>query len=81
MAVAVVLLPFSPGKAGSLPTWNAAGDKGAVAAGSQEAVDVGIGILRHRGNAVDAAVATILALSVTDSKSFCFGGEVPNSGL
>jgi gamma-glutamyltranspeptidase/glutathione hydrolase len=34
-------------------------------------------ILRNDGNAVDAAVATILALSVTDATSFCFGGEVP----
>src|SRR5439155_24764947 len=27
--------------------------------------------------AIDAAVATILALTVTDSNAFCFGGEVP----
>jgi gamma-glutamyltranspeptidase/glutathione hydrolase len=77
VTVAVVMLSLSPGKAGSLPTWNAAGDQGAIAAGSQEAVDVGIGVLRKGGNAVDAAVATILALSVTDSRSFCLGGEVP----
>src|SRR5436305_1890336 len=29
------------------------------------------------GSVADAAVATILALSVTDARSFCFGGEVP----
>jgi gamma-glutamyltranspeptidase/glutathione hydrolase len=40
-------------------------------------VDAGVGVLHDGGNAIDAAVATILALSVTDSKSFCFGGEVP----
>jgi gamma-glutamyltranspeptidase/glutathione hydrolase len=34
-------------------------------------------ILKRGGNAADAAAATILALSVTDSRSFCFGGEVP----
>ena len=37
----------------------------------------GIEILKRGGNAADAAAATILALSVTDSRSFCFGGEVP----
>jgi len=36
-----------------------------------------IDMLRAGGNAMDAAVATILALSVTDSVAFCFGGEVP----
>ena len=34
-------------------------------------------MLRDGGNAADAAVATILALSVTDANQFCFGGEVP----
>src|SRR5438045_2862161 len=58
-------------------TWNGSGRNGAVAAGGQEAVDAGIAILKSGGNAADAAVATILALSVTDSNSFCFGGEVP----
>jgi gamma-glutamyltranspeptidase/glutathione hydrolase len=40
-------------------------------------VDAGIEILRAGGNAIDGAVAVILALSVTDARSFCFGGEVP----
>jgi gamma-glutamyltranspeptidase/glutathione hydrolase len=57
--------------------WRATGTQGAVAAGGQGAVDSGMEILRAGGNAIDAAVATILALSVTDSKQFCFGGEVP----
>ena len=59
------------------PSWNATGKHGAVAAGGQEAVEAGISILKAGGNAVDGAVATIFALSVTDSGSFCFGGEVP----
>jgi gamma-glutamyltranspeptidase/glutathione hydrolase len=63
-----------PGVAGS---WQAAGRHGAVAAGGQAAVDAGLSVLHDGGNAIDAAVATILALSVTDGKSFCFGGEVP----
>ena len=57
--------------------WYGSGDGGAVAAGGRDAVRAGIEILNRGGNAADAAAATILALSVTDSRSFCFGGEVP----
>ncbi|MBI1914114.1 MAG: gamma-glutamyltransferase, partial [Planctomycetes bacterium] len=57
--------------------WKASGSKGAVAGGGKEAVDAGLAILQSGGNAADAAVATILALSVTDHGAFCFGGEVP----
>lgn len=58
-------------------TWQASGTHGAVAAGNQGAVDAGLSLLKAGGNAMDAAAATILALSVTDNRSFCFGGEVP----
>lgn len=68
------LLAVQPGKGG---TWKASGKQGAIAAGGQEAVDAGMTILQGGGNAIDAAVATILAMSVTDSTLFCFGGEVP----
>ncbi len=58
--------------------WSTSVDTGGVvAAGGREAVHAGIEILQRGGNAADAAAATILALSVTDSRSFCFGGEVP----
>jgi gamma-glutamyltranspeptidase/glutathione hydrolase len=57
--------------------WKAAGSNGAVAAGGLGAVDAGIGTLKAGGNAADAAAATLLALSVTDGNSYCFGGEVP----
>jgi gamma-glutamyltranspeptidase / glutathione hydrolase len=57
--------------------WNGMGKGGAVAAGRGEAVAAGITILKQGGNAADAAVATLLALSVTDYGSFCIGGEVP----
>lgn len=57
--------------------WKSSGTQGAVAAGGAEAVEAGIATLRAGGNAVDAAVATILAQCVTDANQFCFGGEVP----
>src|SRR5262245_29453066 len=57
--------------------WSAAGNHGAVASGSREATDAGLAMLQSGGNAADAAAATILTLSVTDSGNFCFGGEVP----
>ncbi len=59
------------------PYWPSSGMNGAVSAGGRDAVQAGIGILKRGGNAADGAAATILALSVTDSRSFCFGGEVP----
>jgi gamma-glutamyltranspeptidase/glutathione hydrolase len=58
-------------------SWQASGRQGAVAAGGAEAVQAGLTTLERGGNAIDAAVATILALAVTDARSFCFGGEVP----
>ncbi|MHC4674149.1 MAG: gamma-glutamyltransferase family protein [Planctomycetota bacterium] len=57
--------------------WQASGSQGAVSAGGKQAVQAGMEMLIKGGNAVDAAVATLLALTVTDSKQYCFGGEVP----
>jgi gamma-glutamyltranspeptidase/glutathione hydrolase len=57
--------------------WKGEGTQGAVAAGGRDAVAAGLSILKAGGNAADAGAATIFALSVTDSRSFCFGGEVP----
>ena len=57
--------------------WHGTGTHGAVSAGGQGAVLAGIRVLKDGGNAADAGAATILALSVTDAASFCFGGEVP----
>jgi gamma-glutamyltranspeptidase/glutathione hydrolase len=64
--------PSTPQKA-----WNATGTHGVVVAGGTDAVEAGLAILKSGGNAADGAAATILALSVTDSAQFCFGGEVP----
>jgi gamma-glutamyltranspeptidase/glutathione hydrolase len=58
-------------------TGHATGKRGAIAAGGQGAVEAGMTVLRGGGNAADTAAGTLLALSVTDSKAFCFGGEVP----
>jgi gamma-glutamyltranspeptidase/glutathione hydrolase len=69
--------PQAAAPARSYKDWRGTGSEGAVAAGGRDAVLAGIEILNRGGNAADAAAATILALSVTDSRSFCFGGEVP----
>ena len=61
----------------SAGVWQAAGDGGAISAGGAAAVAAGKTVLEGGGNAADAAVATILAMTVTDSSMFCFGGEVP----
>ncbi|MBT3288837.1 MAG: hypothetical protein HN380_15925 [Victivallales bacterium] len=57
--------------------WQATSTAGVVAAGSADSVAAGIGILEGGGNAADAAVATILALIVTDHGECSIGGEVP----
>lgn len=57
--------------------WSAAGADGVVAAGHADAVAAGIAVLGAGGNAADAAVATILALTVTDHGQCSIGGEVP----
>src|SRR6185437_9635776 len=77
VAVATVVVGVAPAPAAEPGTWQASGAQGAVVAGGEGAVEAGMTLLRDGGNAVDAAVATILALSVTDATSFCFGGEVP----
>jgi len=58
-------------------TWKSAGKGGAVAAGDMHSVAAGIQMLEEGGNAADAAVATLLALAVTDYGLFAIGGEVP----
>src|SRR5678809_131597 len=57
--------------------WQATSKTGVVAAGAADAVAAGIVILEQGGNAADAAVATILALNVTDHGQCSIGGEVP----
>jgi gamma-glutamyltranspeptidase/glutathione hydrolase len=58
-------------------TNRASGKGGVVASGNELATKAGLRILEDNGNAADAAVATLLALSVKTIGAFCIGGEVP----
>ena len=75
LALIVAYFPEKPSEVEM--SWHASGRVGAVAAGDSRAVAAGIEILSEGGNAADAAVAVILALSVTDYGDYCIGGEVP----
>ena len=75
LALAVAYFPEKPSD--TEMSWKASGRAGAVAAGDSRAVAAGIEILKEGGNAADAAVSVILALSVTDYGDYCIGGEVP----
>ena len=57
--------------------WKAESKTGAIAAGAAGSVAAGMSILNKDGNAADAAVATLLALMVTDHGYCSIGGEVP----
>ena len=76
--IGLTLVAASTTYAQTLPSKTfAQGQSGAIATGSNEAAAAGIGILKADGNAVDAAVATLLVQSVVESHLYCFGGEVP----
>ena len=77
MRLLLLLLLLGPAQEEGGAGFSATGHQGAVAAGAPESVAAGLLILKAGGNAADAAVATLLALSVTDSTMYCFGGEVP----
>ncbi|HWB82663.1 MAG TPA: gamma-glutamyltransferase family protein [Bryobacteraceae bacterium] len=53
------------------------GTRGAVAGGSEPAVDAGMRIYYSGGTAVDAGLATMLAASVVEFSHFGLGGEAP----
>ena len=53
------------------------GLRGAVAGGSDNAVDAGMRLYYLGGNAVDAGLASMLAASIVEFSHFGFGGEAP----
>jgi len=55
--------------------WKSQGANGTVAAGKPASVQAGLLMLKKGGNAADAAVATILAETITEEGDFCAGGE------
>lgn len=55
----------------------AAGQQGAIVTGSRQSRDAGLAMLQDGGNAIDAAVTSMLVQSVVENRLFCFGSEVP----
>ena len=54
-----------------------ASGKNIISAGKKEGVAAGIEMFNLGGNAADAAVSSLLVLSVKHIGAFCIGGEVP----
>ncbi len=55
----------------------ASGAQGVLVTGSRQSSEAGLAMLQAGGNAVDAAVTSMLVQSVVESRLFCFGSEVP----
>jgi gamma-glutamyltranspeptidase/glutathione hydrolase len=69
-------IPALPGQEVGMAE-DAEGRNGALICGCPEGAEAGLMVLSNGGNAVDAAVATMLVQSVIESQLFCFGSEVP----
>ena len=78
LAACLVSFCFAQSKTFDRPVRHASrGTHGAVAAGSEPAVEAGMRIYHQGGNAVDAGIATMLAASVFEFSHFGLGGEAP----
>ncbi|XZE18511.1 gamma-glutamyltransferase family protein [Pirellulaceae bacterium SH449] len=70
--------PASPASDGVVRSNGLAqGKQGAIVTGSTQSRDAGLAMLQQGGNAIDAAVASLLVQSVVENQLFCFGSEVP----
>lgn len=74
LGLAAVLLAGRPGGTFAANDQVARGRHGAVVSGEAHATRVGLSVLRAGGNAVDAAVATLLTLAVTHPQAGNLGG-------
>jgi gamma-glutamyltranspeptidase/glutathione hydrolase len=76
-AIVLIILTFNLLFAQSEIGNRGSGKNGVIAAGKKEAVAAGIKMFEKGGNAADAAVSSLLVLSVKHIGAFCIGGEVP----
>ena len=75
VALAIAMLVAAPSYgAGAPPDTSAAGVHGMVVSESEDAARAGVEILEHGGNAVDSALATALAVGVTNPAACGIGG-------
>jgi gamma-glutamyltranspeptidase/glutathione hydrolase len=72
--IGISLAPLAGCSATRSPDWIARGDRGMVASDHALASQAGLAMLRAGGNAVDAAIATSLALAVVRPESTGLGG-------
>ncbi|MFZ1289884.1 MAG: gamma-glutamyltransferase [Melioribacteraceae bacterium] len=77
MIIAIVILNFTNIYAQEKIGQRGSGKNGIIAAGKPEAVEAGIKMFELNGNATDAAISSLLVLSVKHIGAFCIGGEVP----
>lgn len=76
LSVLLIFLTFHISSAQDIGR-TASGKNGIISAGKKEGAAAGLEMFNLGGNAADAAVASLLVLSVKHIGAFCIGGEVP----